>query len=76
MNKYEYDKNGSLAAIALADGTAGSSVQSQALQEIIDVLKYPFQTSCDNCNGLGFVRSGQDCPACDGKGKVLDDFFK
>jgi len=40
------------------------------------VLKYPFQTSCDTCNGLGFIRNGKDCPTCDGSGKVIDDFFK
>lgn len=53
-----------------------SRPDSQALQEIIDILKYPFQTSCDTCNGLGFVRSGEDCITCKGTGKVLDDQFR
>ena len=53
-----------------------SRSDSQALQEIINVLKHPFQTSCDRCNGLGFVKSGEDCPCCDGSGKVLDKLFR
>lgn len=57
-------------------GARRPQVDSKALQEIIDVLKHPFQTSCDTCNGLGFVRSGADCPTCHGSGRVLDDCFK
>ena len=53
----------------------GASVSSQALQEIIKVISEPFQASCDTCNGLGFIKSGEDCPTCHGSGKVLDNLF-
>ena len=59
-----------------AEGRHNVAADSQALQEIINMLKNPFQTSCDSCNGLGFIRSGQQCPTCEGSGKVLDDCFK
>ena len=58
------------------DRQADSGPDSKALQEIIDILKQPFQTSCDTCNGLGFIRSGEDCITCKGTGKVLDDLFR
>lgn len=76
MNEYTHNKKGNMADMILAERASGPAVQSQALKEIIDVLRYPFQTSCDTCNGLGFIRNGQDCPTCDGSGKVIDDFFK
>lgn len=76
MNNFEHDKKGNLVALGMADNPAGQAVPSRALQEIIDVLKHPFQTSCDTCNGLGFIRNGRDCPTCDGSGKVIDDFFR
>lgn len=60
----------------ISEASSASRVDSSALQEIIDIMKYPFQTSCDRCNGLGFVRSGDDCPSCNGNGKVLDDLFR
>ena len=50
--------------------------ESQALQEIINVLKHPFMTSCDACNGLGFIKSGEDCPTCFGSGRVIDEVFR
>ena len=53
----------------------GNTVDSQALQDIIEVLKHPFQTFCNTCNGLGFIRSGKDCQTCKGSGKVQDDLF-
>lgn len=57
-------------------GSEYAVADSRALQEIIDILKEPFQTSCDTCNGLGFVKSGQNCQTCDGSGKVIDNCFK
>ena len=75
MRNFEHDKKATLAAVSM-HATANAAVPSKALQEIIDILRYPFQTSCDHCNGLGFVRNGQDCPSCEGTGKVIDDFFK
>lgn len=57
------------------DGGVGTTVDSQALQDIIEVLKHPFQTSCETCIGLGFIRSKKDCPTCKGSGKVQDDLF-
>lgn len=58
------------------ENSRGSRVDSQALQDIIEVMKGPLMTSCDTCNGLGFIRSGDDCPTCSGSGKVLDDLFR
>ena len=49
---------------------------SQVLQELIDILKHPFQTSCDTCNGMGFIRSGEDCHTCKGTGKIIDRIFR
>ena len=57
-------------------GTQCAVADSRALQEIIDILKEPFMTSCDTCNGLGFVKSGQNCQICAGSGRVIDTCFK
>ena len=77
MTSSEHDQKANFAVLnSMADQASGHVVQSQALQEIIDILKYPFQISCDTCNGLGFIKNGQDCPTCDGSGKVIDDFFR
>lgn len=76
MNSVHNDKKVNLAAMGIANPANDYAVQSQALQEIIDILKHPFQVSCDTCNGLGFIRNGLDCPTCNGSGKVIDDFFK
>lgn len=54
------------------DDIGHPEVDSQVLQEIIDILKHPFQMVCKACNGLGFVRDGHDCHACEGTGKVND----
>jgi len=75
MTEYNHDKKDWNGAVN-SRSSAGPRVDSQALQDIIDVLSDPFQTSCDTCNGLGFIKSGQDCPTCEGSGKVLDDVFK
>jgi DnaJ-class molecular chaperone len=76
MNTLYYEKKASSKIGASAEGANNVTADSQALQEIINILKNPFQMSCDSCNGLGFIRSGQQCPTCDGSGKVLDDCFK
>ncbi len=76
MNIYTLDKAEAGPTGYSAELKNRVAADSQALQEIISVLKDPFQTSCDICNGLGFVRSGQDCPTCDGTGKVLDECFR
>ena len=75
MNTFDHNKKAGMAVFGTLNGAGRDAVQPQALQEIIDILRYPFQTSCDYCNGLGYVRNGQDCNACDGTGKVIDDFF-
>lgn len=75
MADVNHNKKGLYRGAPVLDGGLGATVDSQALQDIIDVLKHPFLTSCDTCNGLGFVRSGKDCQTCNGSGKVLDDLF-
>lgn len=76
MNAYYFDKKTADKCGLSAKRSDNVTVDSQALQEIINMLKNPFQMSCDTCNGLGFVRSGQDCVTCNGSGKVLDNCFK
>lgn len=76
MNTLHYHKKISSNIGPSAEGRHNVAADSQALQEIINIQKNPFQTSCDSCNGLGFIRSGQQCPTCEGSGKVLDDCFK
>ena len=68
--------NGSNNKIVAFDDFRHPPADSKVLQEIIDILKYPFQTSCDTCNGLGFIRSGEDCHTCKGTGKVIDNLFR
>jgi DnaJ-class molecular chaperone len=75
MTDFDHNKKGFYSEMSVLDSGLGSTVDSQALQDIIDVLKHPFQTSCDTCNGFGYIRSGKDCPTCDGSGKVQDDLF-
>ena len=75
MTNHDHNKKG-WNSTGNAQGSAGPSVDSRALQDIIDVLSDPFQTSCDTCNGIGFIKSGESCPTCDGSGKVLDDLFR
>jgi len=76
MNNLDYNKNSLKQILPTSDSPESVAADSRALQEIIDILKQPFQTSCDSCNGLGFVKSGQNCPTCDGSGKVIDNCFK
>lgn len=68
--------NNEKGSIVAFDEVRHADVDSQVLQEIIDILKHPFQTSCDYCNGLGFVRSGENCRICKGSGKVIDKIFR
>jgi len=75
MNNINHSKKGVPQGFASLTNTRKPEAESQALQDIIDVLKHPFQTFCDTCNGLGFIRSGKDCPTCEGSGKVQDDLF-
>jgi len=76
MNNLDHNKNSFKQILPPSDNPESVVADSHALQEIIDILKQPFQTSCDSCNGLGFVKSGQNCPTCDGSGKVIDNCFK
>ncbi|MFT5320334.1 MAG: hypothetical protein ACI934_000469 [Pseudohongiellaceae bacterium] len=76
MNNLDHNKNSFKQILLPSDNPQSVVAVPYALQEIIDILKQPFQTSCDPCNGLGFVKSGQHCPTCDGSGKVIDNFFK
>lgn len=76
MNTLDHNKKYLYCNMAVRDRGYHPGADSQALQEIISVLQNPFQRACDSCNGLGFVRSGQDCPACEGSGKVTDDLFR
>ena len=75
MNNVTHGKNANGKVIAFED-VRHPDVDSQVLQEIIDILKYPFETSCNYCSGLGFVRSGENCMTCNGTGKVIDKIFK
>ncbi|MBT5483536.1 MAG: hypothetical protein HOH14_07130 [Gammaproteobacteria bacterium] len=75
MNNLDHNKNSFKQFLPPSESRESVAADSCALQEIIEILKQPFQTSCDSCNGLGFVKSGQSCPTCDGSGKVLDNCF-
>jgi DnaJ-class molecular chaperone len=75
MADLNQNKKGLYGGAYVHDGGLGATVDSQALQDIIDVLKHPFQTSCNTCNGMGFIRSGKVCQTCEGSGKVQDDLF-
>ena len=75
MKNINPSKKGYPQGFASLTNSRKQEVDSQALQDIIDVLKHPFQTSCGTCNGLGYIRSGKDCPTCEGSGKVQDDLF-
>ena len=76
MNNITPGKNNNKSNVVAFKDVRHPDADSQVLQEIIDILKYPFQTSCDHCNGLGFIRSGEDCQTCRGTGKVIDKIFK
>ena len=76
MNHLYHNKSNFKQVLPSSERGQSAAADSHALQEIIDVLKEPFQTSCDTCNGLGFVKSGQNCHTCDGSGKVIDNCFK
>ncbi len=74
MNNVFHGKNANGKIISLED-VRHPEVDSRALQEIIDILKHPFQSSCSYCNGLGFVRGGENCMTCKGTGKIIEKKF-
>ena len=48
----------------------------QALQELIDILKKPYQCNCDKCWGRGaHPRTGRACEHCQGTGRILMDLL-
>jgi len=74
-NVYQDKKQSGITPVSIEDASIAEG-DSKILQEIIDILKHPFQTSCKVRNGLGYVHSGENCRTCDGAGKVLDQAFK
>lgn len=76
MSHIQQSKNSMLSKLGELEPASTPRADSKALQEIIDILKYPFQVSCKSCKGLGYVKNGVDCKSCDGTGMVLEDFFK
>lgn len=76
MNQFTTSRKKPEAEMPVFSKSVADQVDSRALQEIIDILKHPWQTSCRSCKGLGFVRNGKNCQACNGEGKVLDNFHR
>lgn len=49
---------------------------AQALRELIEILKKPYQSHCDRCGGTGVIRGrGDCCPTCGGSGKIVIDLL-
>lgn len=76
MTNFENKLQAAKKDISSTDVQSRIATDSRALQDIIEIMNEPFMTSCDTCNGLGFIRSGEDCPTCSGSGKLLDELFK
>lgn len=65
---------GAARAQALPDGMETIS-DAQALKELIEILRKPFQSHCDLCRGSGLSGSGRACRACRGTGRILIDLL-
>jgi len=79
MNQVSQDRKKVVGRLATFEEYAGRGAdrgtESRALQEIIDVLTHPLETDYKSCDGVGFVRSGEECRTCCGSGKVLNRFY-
>lgn len=46
---------------------------SQALKELMEILREPFESRCYQCSGSGKAKTGA-CPVCNGSGENRIDF--
>jgi DnaJ-class molecular chaperone len=47
------------------------NVSKQALNELISILKKPYQDACNVCKGAGKITVSSVCPKCKGSGQRL-----
>lgn len=45
---------------------------SEALQDLIDILKQNYVSDCPDCKGTGYSFNNRVCEPCKGLGKSLD----
>jgi DnaJ-class molecular chaperone len=50
-------------------GLAKQQGSSEALQDLIDILKQKYVSDCQNCSGTGINLKNHACEFCQGRGK-------
>lgn len=75
MNKDTMNTLGTLAAGAVRKPRFGQEFSdSDALEELIEILREPFESNCDKCQGSG-QHQNASCVVCDGTGVIRIDFL-